>query len=104
MEEQKAEGMEAPKIQHEFDGKKGSFFIEVNKKRFAEMVYVMVGPKKLIIEHTEVDESLKKQGIGQLLLEKLVEFARNEDIKVIPLCPFAKAQFKKREDLRDVLN
>jgi peptide deformylase len=29
MEEQKAEGMEVPKIQHEFDGKKGSFFITV---------------------------------------------------------------------------
>ena len=28
------------------------------------MVYVMAGPKKMIIEHTEVDESRKGQGIG----------------------------------------
>lgn len=68
------------------------------------MVYVMAGPKKMIIEHTEVDESLRGQGIGLLLLERLVEFVREEEIKVIPLCPFAKAQFKEREDLRDVLN
>lgn len=91
-------------IQHEFDGQKGSFFIQEGAKRFAEMVYVMAGPQKMIIEHTEVDESLKGQGIGAKLLEELVDFVRKEKIKVIPLCPFAKATFKKRTDLQDVLN
>lgn len=91
-------------IQHEFDGRKGSFFIEEDAKRIAEMVYVMAGPKKLIIEHTEVNESLKGQGIGVNLLEALVEFVRKEEIKVIPLCPFANATFKKRPELQDVLN
>ncbi len=91
------------KIQHEFDGKRGSFYLEEGAKRFAEMVYVMAGPAKMIIEHTEVDESLKGQGIGGKILEELVAYVRNEKIKVIPLCPFAKAMFKKKEDLRDVL-
>lgn len=91
-------------IKHEFDGRKGSFFVEEGAKRIAEMVYVMAGTKKMIIEHTEVDESLKGQGVGVKLLEALVEFVRKEEIKVIPLCPFAKATFKKRTDLQDVLN
>ncbi|MFN4000217.1 GNAT family N-acetyltransferase [Algoriphagus sp.] len=91
-------------IQHQFDGRKGSFFIEENEKRLAEMVYVMAGPQKMIIEHTEVDESFKGQGKGAKLLEALVAFVRKEEIKVIPLCPFAKATFKKRVDLQDVLN
>lgn len=90
-------------IQHQFDGRRGSFFMEKEAKRLAEMVYVMAGPKKMIIEHTEVDESLKGQGIGLKLLEALVDFVRKEEIKVIPLCPFAKATFKKRMDLQDVL-
>lgn len=91
------------KIQHEFDGKRGSFYLEEGAKRFAEMVYVMAGQKKMIIEHTEVDESLNGQGIGGKLLDELVDYVRKEDIKVIPLCPFAKAMFKKKEELRDVL-
>lgn len=91
-------------IKHEFDGRKGSFFVEEGAKRIAEMVYVMAGPTKMIIEHTEVDESLKGQGVGVKLLEALVEFVRKEEIKVIPLCPFAKATFRKRKDLQDVLN
>lgn len=91
-------------IQHEFDGSKGSFYLEEGSKRFAEMVYVMAGPKKMIIEHTEVDESLKGQGIGTKLLDQLVAYVRKKEIKVIPLCPFAKAIFKKNQELRDVLN
>lgn len=91
-------------IQHQFDGRRGSFFIEEDDKRLADMVYVMAGPKKMIIEHTEVDESLAGKGIGAKLLEALVDFVRKEEIKVIPLCPFANATFKKRADLQDVLN
>jgi predicted GNAT family acetyltransferase len=91
-------------IKHEFDGRKGLFFIEEGTMRLAEMVYVMAGPKKMIIEHTEVNGSLKGQGVGAKLLEALVEFVRKEEIKVIPLCPFAKATFKKRADLQDALN
>ena len=96
--------MELGEVQHELNGKKGSFFIVADQIRAAAMVYVMAGPTKLIIEHTEVNENLKGQGVGQQLLEKLVEFVRKEGAKVIPLCPFAKATFKKRGDLQDVLN
>jgi uncharacterized protein len=91
-------------IQHQTDNHRGSFFIGEETKRLAEMVYVMAGPKNMIIEHTEVDESLKGQGIGAKLLEALVEFVRKEEIKVIPLCPFAKATLRRRTDLQDVLN
>ncbi|MEB2785057.1 hypothetical protein [Algoriphagus persicinus] len=41
------------KIRHQFDRKRGSFYLEEGAKRFAEMVYVMAGPKKMISEHTE---------------------------------------------------
>lgn len=68
------------------------------------MVYKMAGPQKMIIEHTEVDEKLKGQGVEVRLLEYLVDFVRKEKIRVIPLCLFSKAIFRKREDLQDVLN
>lgn len=91
-------------IQHQIEGLRGSFFIKSDVKKVAQMVYVLAGPKKMIIEHTEVDENLKGQGIGIRLLEALVDYVRVEGIKVIPICPFAKASFAKRPDLQDVLN
>jgi predicted GNAT family acetyltransferase len=42
-------------IQHFFDGKKGSFYIEINNEKLATMDYLMAGNTKLIIEHTEVN-------------------------------------------------
>ena len=91
-------------IQHVFDGKKGSFYIELNNQKVATMDYVMAGDTKLIIEHTGVDESLRGQGIGKKLLEKLVEYTREKQISVMPLCSFANAVLKKTPEWQDVLS
>ena len=41
--------------------------------------------------------------IGITLLNKVVEIARLEHKKIIPLCSFALAMLKKREEYKDVL-
>jgi predicted GNAT family acetyltransferase len=92
-----------PEIKHLTTEKKGAFTYEVDGVKLAEMVYTMAGEKKMIIEHTEVDESLKGQGIGKKLQTALVEFVRAQEIKVIPLCPFANAMFKRMKEWQDVL-
>lgn len=83
-------------IHPQTDGNRGSFFIEKEGERFAELVYKMVGPNKMVIEHTEIDEKLKGQGVGVNLLLQLVEFARKDNIKIFPFCSFEKAAFRKR--------
>lgn len=55
----------------------------------AEIVFVPTGEHLSIIEHTDVDPSLKGQGVGKQLVAKVVEKMRAENRKVIPLCPFA---------------
>ncbi|TXD75431.1 N-acetyltransferase [Algoriphagus ratkowskyi] len=91
-------------IQQETDGKRGAFFIEEGAKRIAEMIYVMAEPKKMIIEHTEVEESMRDQGLGLKLLYELVDFARDQKISVVPECSYAEVMFQKNEELRDVLS
>ena len=59
-------------------------------KQIAEIVFVPTGENLAIIEHTDVDESLKGQGIGKQLVAKVVEKMRREKRKIIPLFPFAK--------------
>jgi uncharacterized protein len=90
-------------IKHNQDDKKGAFVYEVEGKQLAAMFYVMVGPHKMIIDHTEVDESLKGQNIGKKLLGTLVEYVREHEIKVIPLCPFANAMLKKITEWQDIV-
>lgn len=89
-------------IQHSDDGKKGKFYIEQDGEQLAEMTYVWAG-NKFIIDHTEVSDRLAGKGIGKQLVHKAVEFARNKHVKIMPLCPFAKAVFDKTEAYNDVL-
>ncbi len=90
-------------IEHSDNGKKGSFYIEMDGKILGEMTYVWAGADRIIIDHTEVDDLLKGKSAGKQLLIKAVEFAREKGIRIIPLCPFAKSVFDKVEELRDVL-
>ena len=90
-------------IQHEINDHKGAFFIEENGERLAAMHFTMAGSNKMIIDHTEVDDRLRGKGAGRQLLNKLVAYVRENDVKVIPLCPFAKSVFEKDETIRDVL-
>jgi predicted GNAT family acetyltransferase len=85
------------------DSKKGSITYTLDGLRKAEMTFVFAGEGQFIIDHTEVDSSLKGQGIGNRLLEKAVEFARETNAKIIPLCPFAASVFRKNPDISDVL-
>ena len=72
-------------------------------EKLAEMVYVMAGPTRMIIDHSEVDERLRGQGVGVQLLSALVDHVRTMGISVIPLCPFAKATLAKHPEWEDVL-
>ncbi|MDP4262644.1 MAG: GNAT family N-acetyltransferase [Bacteroidota bacterium] len=90
-------------IQNKRVGNKGMFFAETDGNILAEMVYSMSSPEKMIIEHTEVSDELKGQNVGYQLVHTAVEYARTHHIKIVPLCPFAHAVFKKKPEYADVL-
>ena len=90
-------------IQHEFDGTSGAFFLTVEDKRLASMNYIMLEENTILVEHTLVDDSLKGQGIGKNLLKKLVEYSRQNQIKVKATCSFVIAVMNKTPEWQDVL-
>ncbi len=90
-------------ITHDEAGHRGSFFIERDGKRMAEMAYSLAGKTMIIIEHTDVSDELRGTGAGAKLVEAAVQWARGENKKIVPLCPFAKSVFDKTPVYRDVL-
>ncbi|TVQ10041.1 MAG: N-acetyltransferase [Balneolaceae bacterium] len=90
-------------IRHEIHTTKGAFFIERDGTRAAEMTYSRAGDTLIIIDHTEVSEQLKGTGTGKALVKAAVEMAREKGIKIMPLCPFANAMFRKMPEWGDVL-
>lgn len=91
------------KITQKNNEKNGVFEATVDGVKAGEMTYTWAGKDKFIIDHTGVNEDFKGQGVGKQLLLQVVEYARENNLKVIPLCPFAKATFEKSPDLQDVL-
>ncbi len=93
--------MNITQIEH---GSKGAFVIKENNERLAEMTYSKAGDKLIIIDHTEVSDALRGKGAGKKMVVAAVEFARKQGIKILPLCPFAKAIFDKTPEFEDVLS
>jgi predicted GNAT family acetyltransferase len=91
-------------IQHEDSATKGAFFIEDAGKRLAFMTYSKAGPKRIIIDHTEVSEVLKGKGAGRQLVAAAVAYARKNGLKILPLCPFARSVFDRVKEYADVLD
>lgn len=90
-------------IKHKKSETNGRFYYEVDGEELAHMTYTNEGVDKIIIDHTEVDSSLKGQGIGYKLVEAAIEYARENQIKILPRCSFVATVFKKKSEYNDVL-
>lgn len=89
-------------VHKEFENK-GAFIAQSEGKKAGEMTYSKAGKSLIIIDHTEVDSAFGGQGVGKKMVLAAVDFAREKNIKILPLCPFAKAAFEKDASIQDVL-
>ena len=89
-------------IEHEHSGHRGAFVWMEDGERLAVMSYTVAG-SRVIIDHTDVDDRLRGKGAGKQLVKSAVEWARRENVKLMPLCPFAKSVFDKTPEYSEVL-
>ena len=75
----------------------GGFYIMEGEELIAEMA-IGISDNNLTVYHTEVSPKLEGKGIAKKLLNTMVEYARKNKFKVIPLCQFVHAQFKRHPE------
>jgi uncharacterized protein len=92
------------KVEFEKKGHRGAFFIDGEGGHAAELTF-SAGPRggPVILDHTEVSDALRGKGVARILVEAAVQWARRENIRLVPVCPFAKAVFDRVPAFRDVL-
>lgn len=88
--------MEDVKLQIKENGR-GSFSIADQGKVIGKMVIGIAG-NYLTAYHTEVAPEAEGKGVAKKLLEAMVSYARSHQLKVIPLCVFVQAQFKRHPE------
>ena len=68
-----------------------------------ELTFSRLGADTVIADHTGVPESLRGRGIAQALVERLIADARAEGFRMVPLCPFIRAQYARHPEWSDVM-
>jgi predicted GNAT family acetyltransferase len=84
-------------IKHKQTSTKGVFYIEGKDNYLAELDYSLTPGQLMIINHTEVHDSLRGQNIGRDLVNTAVGYARKNQLKIVPLCPFANVLMKRNK-------
>ena len=90
-------------IQQKESGTRGMFYVEEKGELLAELVYNLNKPGRIVIEHTEVGDSLRGMNVGLQLVTKAVEYAQQEDLKIIPHCPYARSVISKRPEWQQLV-
>lgn len=85
-------------------GNKGFFIATENDAEAGVMTYTPAGSDKFIIDHTEVNNAFAGKGVGKKLVMAAVQYARENNLKIVPLCTYAKSVFDKDKEIHDVLS
>lgn len=80
-------GLRNNKANHRFE-------LETEGKR-SIIVYKKVDDETLALLHTEVDPSLEGKGVGSHLVEETLTYVEQNNLKIVPLCPFVAVYLKR---------
>ena len=80
----------------------GAFYIDSDGERLGEMDFLVTNGV-MNIYHTQVSEKLAGQHMGDKLVQAGVNYARENHLKILPTCTFARSVFDRVKEYADVL-
>lgn len=81
------------------------FYIgEDENNPIAQITYKDKDANTIIADHTYVSDELRGQGIAGKLFDKLIEFAREENKKIVPLCSYVKVKMERSSEYEDLIS
>jgi predicted GNAT family acetyltransferase len=69
----------------------------------AEITFTRKGPKLISADHTRAPESMRGTGAAFALVDRMIADARREGFKIIPVCTYVQAQYRKHPEWADVI-
>lgn len=90
------------KIQQKESEGKGMFYIQKDGDIIAELTYSVQDSGIITLDHTETDPQMTGKGLASKLVSHSVEYARQNQLKIDPLCEYAAKQFERHQEYRDV--
>lgn len=78
------------------------FELEI-ENQIAFIEFDKIEPNVLDMTHTEVPEELSGKGIGSKLAKSALQYSKDNNLKVIPSCPFIKTYIDKHSEWQPLL-
>lgn len=69
----------------------------------AELTFTTRGPALISADHTNAPESMRGTGAAAALVQHMIADARANAFKVIPICPYVRAQYRRHPEWADVM-
>ena len=58
---------------------------------------------KMYLTHTEVPSEMEGKGIASSMVKQVFQQIRDENLKLVPLCPFVASYLKRHPEWKDIL-
>lgn len=87
-----------PVVQREDDGQRGRYVMHFDDGTEGEMTYRHVGDGVIAIDHTGVPRQHRNKGHAERLVQAGIDDAQREGTRIIPLCSYVVAQFRRHPD------
>ncbi len=69
----------------------------------AEITYTITNEEAMDLDYTYVPETYRNKGLADQLVKAALEYARSQNIKVVPSCPVVEAYVKRHPDYDDIV-
>ena len=76
---------------------------EVQIEGHLAVVDYFLSGESIIFTHTGVPDALGGQGVGSKLAKTALEYAQEEELWVVPKCPFVRAYIKRHSEYRSLV-
>jgi len=57
----------------------------------------------LFLIHTEVPPALEGKGAGSAIVQKALQYAKDNNFKIVPICPFVQSYLKRHKEWNDII-
>lgn len=89
-------------IERQETATRGRYVIHLAPGAEAEMTYRKAPDGTITIDHTGVPSAFEGRGIAARLVNAAIADARAEGFKIIPLCSYVVAQFRRHPEWADL--
>ncbi len=84
------------------DGPRHGRYVARSPEGEGELTYTHRGPGVISADHTGVPDAMSGQGVGRALIDAMLADAKAEGFRVIPICPYVRAQYAKHPEWADL--